>query len=95
MAKLQKKNKNLVKDVLFRVIMATVKVMLVYLIYFLLGLMLVPLLRLIPGFLESIAAFIAFYIASIILSDLTAKTVLQYFFNTARACFSWRTFFSS
>ena len=93
--KAEKKSENLVIDFSFRVIMATVKAMLVYLIYFLLALMLVSLLRFIPGFLESIGAFIAVYIAFMILSDLTAKTVFQYFFKTPRACYLWRTFFSS
>jgi hypothetical protein len=87
MAEQQKKRKNLVKDVSFRVIKATVKAILVYLIYFLLAPMLSPLFGLIPGFLESIEAFIMVYIALMILGDLTAKTVFQYFFNTARALF--------
>ena len=37
--------------------------------------------------MESIEAFVAFYIVLMILSDLTEKTVFQYFFNTARALF--------
>jgi uncharacterized ion transporter superfamily protein YfcC len=87
MAKQQKKSKNLVKDVSFRVVKATVKAILIYLIYFLLAPMLAPLFGLIPGFMESIEAFVAVYIALMILSDLTEKTVFQYFFNTARALF--------
>jgi hypothetical protein len=87
MAEQQKKRKNLIKDVSFRVAKATVKAILVYLIYFLLAPMLAPLFGLIPGFMESIEAFIAVYIVLMILSDLTAKTVFQYFFNTARALF--------
>ena len=87
MAEQQKKRKNLIKDVSFRVAKVTVKAILVYLIYFLLAPMLAPLFGLIPGFMESIEAFIAVYIVLMILSDLTAKTVFQYFFNTARALF--------
>jgi len=49
--------------------------------------MLSPLFGLVPGFMESIEAFIAVYIVLMILSDLTAKTVFQYFFSTARALF--------
>ncbi|MFX1536810.1 MAG: hypothetical protein ACFFDI_21545, partial [Promethearchaeota archaeon] len=82
-----KKSKNLVKDVSFRVVKATVKAILVYILYFLLAPMLAPLLGLIPGFMESIEVFVAVYIVLMILSDLTAKTVFQYFFNTARALF--------
>ena len=87
MAEQQKKSKNLIKDVSFRVLKATVKAILVYVVYFLLSSMLAPLFELIPGFLESIEAFIAVYITLMILSDLTAKTVFQYFFSTARALF--------
>ncbi len=82
-----KKSKNIVKDFSISVVKATVKAILVFLIYFLLAPMLEPLLGLIPGFMESIEAFITIYIALMILSDLTAKTVFQYFFNTARALF--------
>jgi hypothetical protein len=87
MAEQQKKSKNPIKDISFRVAKATVKAILVYLIYFLLAPMLAPLFGLIPGFMESIEAFIAVYIVLMILSDLTEKTVFQYFFNTARALF--------
>ena len=83
----KKKRKNVVKDVSFRVVKATLKAILVYLIYFLLAPMLAPLFGLIPGFMESIEAFVAIYIVLMILSDLTAKTVFEYFFNTARALF--------
>ena len=87
MTKQQKKSKNLVKDISFRVATATIKAILVYLVYFLLVPMLAPLFGLIPGFIESIEVFVAVYIVLMILSDLTAKTVFQYFFNTARALF--------
>jgi hypothetical protein len=87
MARQQKKSENLVKDISFRVAKATIKAILVYLVYFLLAPMLAPLFGLIPGFMESIEAFVAVYIVLMILSDLTAKTVFQYFFNTARALF--------
>jgi hypothetical protein len=87
MAEQQKKSKNLVKDISFRIVKATVKAILVYLLYFLLAPMLAPLFGLIPGFMESIEVFVAVYIVLMILSDLTAKTVFQYFFNTARALF--------
>ena len=87
MAKQQKKSKNLVKDVSFRVAKATVKAILIYLLYFLLAPMLAPLFEMVPGFIESIEAFVAVYIVLMILGDLTAKTVFQHFFSTARALF--------
>ena len=66
---------------------ATVKAILVYLIYFLLMPMLAPLFELIPGFMESLEVFVIVYIVLMILGDLTSKTVFQYFFSTARALF--------
>jgi len=77
----------LVRDVSFRVLKATVKAILVYSLYFFLSSMLAPFFELVPGFMESVEVFIAVYIALMILSDLTAKTVFQYFFSTARALF--------
>jgi len=87
MAEPQKKSKNLVKDISFRVAKATVKAILVYLLYFLVAPMLAPLFELIPGVFESIEVFIAVYIVLMILSDLTEKTIFQCFFNTARALY--------
>jgi hypothetical protein len=87
MAEQQKKNKNLVKDISFRVAKAAVKAILVYLLYFLVAPMLAPLFGLIPGLLESIEVFVAVYIVLMILGDLTSNTVFQYFFGTARALF--------
>ena len=83
----QQKSNNIVKDVSFRVAKATVKAILVYLLYFLLMPMLSPLFEMVPGFVESIEAFIAFYIVLMILGDLTSKTVFQHFFSTARGLF--------
>ncbi len=87
MAKQKTKTKNIVKDVSFRIAKATVKAILIYLLYFLLTSVLSPLFEIIPGFVESIEAFIVVYIVLMILGDLTEKTVFQHFFSTARALF--------
>lgn len=87
MGEQQTKTKNLVKDVSFRVAKATVRAILVYLLYFFLMPMLSPLFEMVPGFVESIEAFVIIYIVLMILGDLTAKTVFQHFFNTARSLF--------
>ena len=83
----KKKSRNIFRDVSFRVVKATVKAILVYLIYFLLASLLAPLFELLPGFMESIEAFVAVYIVLMILSDLTERTIFQHFFSTARALF--------
>jgi hypothetical protein len=87
MAEQQKKRKNIVKDISFRVAKATVKAVLAYLLYFFLAPMLVPLFEMLPGFAESIEAFIVVYIVLMILGEITSKTIFQHFFNTARALF--------
>ncbi len=84
MADEKKKSKNIVKDVSFKVVKATVKAILIYLIYFLLTSMLAPLFGLIPGFMESIEAFVAVYITLMILSEITERTIFQYFFSATR-----------
>jgi hypothetical protein len=83
----KKKSGNLVRAVSFRVAKAAVKAILVYLIYFLLVPLLAPLFELIPGFMESIEVLVVVYIVLMLICDLTAKTVFQYFFSTARALF--------
>ncbi|MGB9914189.1 MAG: hypothetical protein ACPLIG_01295 [Candidatus Bathyarchaeales archaeon] len=83
----EKKSKNLIKDVSFRIAKATVKAILVYLIYFLLAPLLAPLFELVPGVMESIEAFIAIYIALMIIGDITARTIFEHIFRTARALF--------
>ncbi|MGW8289455.1 MAG: hypothetical protein ACWGNP_04200, partial [Candidatus Bathyarchaeia archaeon] len=87
MAEQKTKNKNLVKDISFRVAKAAVKGILVYLLYFFLSLMLTPLFEIMPGLMESLEVFVAVYIVLMVLGDITAKTVFQLFFNTARALF--------
>lgn len=87
MAEQKTKSKNLVKDISFRVAKAAVKGILVYLLYFFLSPMLTPLFEIMPGLMESLEVFVAVYIVLMVLGDITAKTVFQLFFNTARALF--------
>ena len=87
MAEQQPKHKNLVKDISFRVAKATVKAVLIYLLYFFLSPMIAPLFEMMPDLLGSIEVFVAIYIVLMILSDITSKTIFQHFFNTARALF--------
>ena len=82
-----KMKKNLVKDISFRVLKATFKAIIIYLLYFLLTAILAPFLGFIPGLAQSIEIFVAVYIVMMILSDLTSKTVFQHFCNTAKALF--------
>ena len=87
MVEAKKNSQSKVKDVAFRVVKATLKAVLVYLLYFFTMPLVAPLFGLIPGFTETIEIFVTVYIVLMILSDLTAHTIFQYFFNTARALF--------
>jgi len=80
-------NPNRVKDLAFRIAKATVKAVLVYLLYWLVAPFVMPLLTLIPGMVESIEFFVVVFIVLMILGDLTERTIYHCFFNTARALF--------
>lgn len=83
----ERKSKNIIKYVAFRIAKATLKAIFVYLIYFLLAPLLAPLFELIPSVMESIEAFVAIYIALMIIGDVTACTIFEHIFRTARALF--------
>lgn len=83
----KKEGRNIVKEISFRIAKAAVRAILVYLIYFFLAPLLTPLFELIPGVMESIEAFVVIYIALMIISDITAHTIFEYIFKTARAFF--------
>jgi hypothetical protein len=87
MAEAKKKSQNTIKDISFRIVKATVKAALVYVIYFLLAPLLVPLLELVPGLAGTIESFVIFYNLLMIMGDLTERTIFQYFFSTARSLF--------
>jgi uncharacterized ion transporter superfamily protein YfcC len=83
----KKKKPNIIKDYAFRAVKASVKGALVYIIYFLLAPMLMPLLELVPGLVGTIETFVIVYIVLMIMGDLTERTIFQYFFSTARSLF--------
>jgi hypothetical protein len=87
MADEKKQSPNRVKDVAFRIAKATVKAVLIYLLYFLVAPFVMPLLSMVPGMVESIEFFVIVFVVLMILGDLTAGTVYRCFFNTARALF--------
>ena len=83
----KKKKPNIIKDYAFRAVKASVKGALVYIIYFLLAPMLMPLLELVPGLVGTIETFVIVYIVLMMLGELTAGTIFQCFFSTARSLF--------
>ncbi|MEM2108331.1 MAG: hypothetical protein QXL10_03500 [Candidatus Bathyarchaeia archaeon] len=83
----EKKNKNIIKDILFRITKASAKAILVYLTYFLITSLLAPLFKPIPHVMDSIEAFIVVYILLMIIGDISARTIFEHIFRTARALF--------
>jgi hypothetical protein len=78
-------NKNsIVREVTYRVLKASLKAILIYVIYILVTPMLTPINQIVPDFMSSIESFVIIFVALMFLSDLTQDTIYQYFFNTAR-----------
>jgi hypothetical protein len=79
--------KKKVRNFTFKALKATLKGILVYVIYFVLWMFVAPLSNIIPGLQQMIETFVMVYVALMIIAELTAGTIYQYFFNVARALF--------
>jgi hypothetical protein len=88
MAEGKRDSPNRIRDIAFRVAKATVKAILVYLLFILIAPLFTPLFEFVPGLLETIELFVAVYIVLMILSDLTSGTIFQHIFGMARALFT-------
>lgn len=80
----QNNNKNTIREITYRVIKASLKAILIYVIYVLVSPMLAPLAEMVPDLMSSIESFALIFVVLMFLSDLTQDTIFQYFFNTAR-----------
>lgn len=70
-----------------RVLTATIKGVIIYVFYFVLSLFLAPLSEFVPGFQQTIETFVTVYIILVIVAELTSGSILQHFFNGAKALF--------
>lgn len=75
------------KKLVFNALKATIKGVIFYLAYFILWGFLAPAAEYIPGLAESVEIFVIIYIVLMIIGQLTAGTIYQHFFNTAKALF--------
>jgi hypothetical protein len=66
---------------------ATIKGVLIYAIYFILWMLIAPILQTIPGLQQMIETFVTAYIIFIIVEELTSGTIYHCFFNVAKALF--------
>jgi hypothetical protein len=72
---------------LHRAVKATIKGVIIYIFYFVLSLFLAPLSEFVPGFQQTIETFATIYIILVIVAELTSGSILQHFFNGAKALF--------
>ena len=77
-------NTNMIREIALRVLKASLKIALVYVIYIFVTPMLAPLSGLIPDLMISIESFVIVFVILMVLSDLTQNTIFQHFFNTTR-----------
>jgi hypothetical protein len=84
MVEQNKNNKNAIKEITYRILKASLKAILIYVIYVLVTPMLAPLTEMVPDLMSSIEAFAIIFVVLMFLSDLTQDTIFQHFFNTAR-----------
>ena len=72
---------------MFKALKATIKGVIVYVIYFVLWSFLEPVSTLIPSLRLMIETFVAVYIILMIIGELASGTIFQHFFNTAKSLF--------
>jgi len=71
-----------------RALIATIKGIIVYAVYFFLSQFLAPLSQFIPGFQQIVETFVTVYIVLTIIAELTSGSILQHFFNAAKSLFA-------
>jgi hypothetical protein len=79
--------KKSLRNFTFKALKATVKGVLFYALYFVLWMFLAPVSEMIPGLRQMIETFVMVYIALMIFAELTSGTIVQHFFNVAKALF--------
>ena len=87
MVEAKKNSQSKVKNVAFRVMKATVKAVLVYLLYFFFASLLAPIFEVVSGSMGTIETFVVIFIVLMFLGDLAEHTIFQYFLGTARSLF--------
>jgi len=84
----KKKNREkLTQELTFKALKATTKGLLIYGIYAVASMFLTPISEIVPNFQQTIEIFVIVYILLMIIGELTAKTIYQFFFNAAKALF--------
>jgi len=87
MAETREDSKKRLQKFMFKALIATVKGILFYGVYFVLWMFLAPMSEMVPGLQQMIETFVMIYIVLMILGELASGTVFQYFFSAAKALF--------
>lgn len=87
MVEQQKASRNKIKDFSYRISIATLKAVLIFLLYFAFSLFVMPLVTLVPGLAKTVDMFVVVCVVFLVLGELTAHTIYNCFFNTGRAVF--------
>ena len=82
-----KKPQNKIKDISSRVAIATVRAILMYVLFMLTTILLAPLLEYMPGIIGMIETFVIVFTVFMILGDLTRGTIFGHFLNVAKSLF--------
>jgi len=84
MTEQNKNNNRTIKKITYRILKASLKTILIYIVYVLVTPMLTSFTEIVPDLMSSVESFVIIFVALMFLSDLSKDTIFQYFFNTAR-----------
>lgn len=84
-----KKNdfKSKLQKMVYKALKATIKGVLVYAIYFVAWGFIAPFAQMVPGLQQSLEAFVAIYVALMVIGEFASGTIYQYFFGAGKALF--------
>ena len=84
MTEQNKNNNRTIKKITYRILKASLKTILIYIVYVLVTPMLTSFTEIVPDLMSSVESFVIIFVALMFLSDLSKDTIFQYFFNTTR-----------
>ena len=87
MGKEGNESKKRLRQFVGKALKATIKAVIIYVIYFVLWSFLAPVSEMIPGFQQTVEIFVIVYIFLMIIGELSAGTIFNHFFNAAKALF--------
>lgn len=87
MAETKKSEQHKARKIALKILKATIKAAIVYVVYVFLSQFLVPISTFMPGIQQLAETFVMIYIALMIIGELTSGTIFQHFFGAAKALF--------